>query len=208
MKKLISLILCAVILFSLISCGEKSIRYDEDEVLLAAESLIVKSGELNTLFWGEGIEYIEDDLYSNGYYYPANPLSLNKYGVRTVEDMRNMAREVFSFQYCESIFSSVLTPSGADGIISGYSRYYQGSYTVMVYSLADVLLTDEVEYHLDTLKVVGSDEKTVYVTLKATVTRGELSQTRERKIGLVYENDTWKINTPTYMTFRETDDIK
>ena len=208
MKKIVSLILCTVILLSLVSCGEESIKYDEAEVLVAARELIGKSGNLNTLFWGEGIEYVEDDLYKNGYYYPANPLSLYKYGIYTVEDMREMAREVFSVAYCESIFSSVLSATGDEDVIVGYTRYYQGSYSVMVYSLAKVLLTDEVEYLTDTLKVVGADEKMVYVTLKATVTRDDVSQTRELKVGFVYENETWKINTPTYMTFREDADIK
>ena len=112
MKKIISLILCIVIFLSLVSCDDEKIKYDEDEVLLAAAELIVKSGELNTLFWGEGIRYEEDDLNKNGYYYPANPYSLIRYGVRTVEDMKEMARDVFSVSYCESIFSSVLSSSG------------------------------------------------------------------------------------------------
>ena len=208
MKKIISLILCTVIFFSLVSCDDEKIKYDEDEVLLAAAELIVKSGELNTLFWGEGIQYEEDDLNKNGYYYPANPYSLIRYGVRTVEDMKEMARDVFSVSYCESIFSSVLSSSGDEGIIAGYTRYYQGSYTVMVYSLARVLLVDEVEYLPETVKIVRADKKSVYVSIKANVTRGENTQTREIEVGFVYENGEWKINTPTYMSFLENEDIK
>ncbi|MBO7304547.1 MAG: hypothetical protein J6V09_04935 [Clostridia bacterium] len=208
MKKIVSLILSVVIILSVTSCTEESIKYDEGEVLAAAEELIVKSGELNTLFWGNGIEYMEDDLYKNGYYYPANPLSLIKYGVRTVEDMREMAREVFSFAYCESIFSSVLSAAGDEDVIAGYTRYYQGSYTVMVYSLAKILLSDEVEYLTDTIKIVGADSRMVYVTVSATVTRDEATQTRDIKIGFVYENGGWKINTPTYMTYQDDEDIK
>ena len=203
MKKFISIILVITFILSFTSCGEESIKYNADEVISAAKTLIAKSDDLNTLFWGEGIEYVEDDLYSNGYYYPANPLSLGKYGIHTVEDMRNKAREVFSVSYCESIFSSVLSASGDEDVIAGYTRYYEGNYGIMVYSRAKVILTDEVEYDLSTVKVVGADEKMVYVTVMATVTRGELSQTRERKVGLVYENGEWKINTPTYMSYQE-----
>ena len=205
MKKVISIILVLTFIFSFTSCGEESIKYDEEEVISAAKNLIAKSDDLNTLFWGEGIEYIEDELYSNGYYYPANPLSLGKYGVYTVEDMRNKAREVFSVGYCESIFSSVLSAAGDEDVIAGYARYYEGLSGVMVYSRAKVILTDEVEYDLSTVKVVDADSKMVYVTVMATVTRGELSQTRERKVGLVYENGEWKINTPTYMSYQESE---
>jgi len=216
MKKIVSLIIVVALLCSLVSCKEKNREYDENEVKLAAESLIRKSAELNYIFWGEGIGYINDASYSVGYYYPADIFSLLSYGIETIDDLKEKTRKVFSLSYSENIFSTVFSSLGDEDEIYGFARYYQ-KYSdaenkepecIMVYSNALVLLKDEVSYDFDTLKVIGSKKQTVYVTLSVNVKRGENTQTRELKVGLVEEEGGWRIDTPTYMSYIENDDYQ
>ena len=216
MKKIISLLTLFALLCSLISCGEKNREYDESEVKQAAEILISKSAALNQIFWGEGIGYISDSSYSVGYYYPADIFSLYNYGIETVDDLKEKTREVFSFAYSQNIFSTVLSSlNDGDGIYA-YARYYQKysdaeekvPETIMVYSKALVLLKDEVRYNFDTMEVIGSKKEMVYVTLTVDVVRDENTQTRALKVGLIEEEDGWRIDTPTYMSYVENSDYE
>jgi hypothetical protein len=203
MKKIVSLFLIFILSVSLFSCGEKNRTYDEAEVMAEAKELIRKSAPLNEIFWGEGIGYMEDDSYRNGNYFSASPADLEKYGVFSVDDIKEKTKRVFSEDYSENIFSSVFSSYSDDEYIMGYTRYYQEIDILMVYSLANILLTDDVEYLFDTLKVKGSVKETVYVELSVKITRDEKSQVRVLSVGLVEEEDGWRIDTPTYMSYRE-----
>ena len=75
----------------------------------------------------------------------------------------------------------------------------------MVYSKYEPFLKDGVEYLYDTLKVLYSDSERIYVEIEALVTREEKTQTRTIKIGLVEENGEYKIDTPTYLTYFESE---
>ena len=208
MKKIVSLFLSAVILLLLVSCGaEKNRSYNEEEVKAAAEKLIMKSERLNEIFWGEGIPYVEDDplIPSNGQYYPADPLYTYKNGMITVDDLIKEAEAVFSSAYTASIRASILSSSVGNNGMTGYTRYYQDTdyMTIMVYKKFKPLLTDSVEYFYSDIKVIGSKGEKVTVEIPIKVTRGDLSQERTKKIDLVEEKDGWRIDSPTYATYRE-----
>ena len=216
MKKIISLLLLLALLCSFISCGDKNREYDENEVKLAAEELIRSSAELNRIFWGEGIGYIDDASFSVGYYYPADMFSLYDYGIETVDDLKKKTKKVFSQAYSQNIFSTVLSSlTDGDGIYA-FARYYQkysdAEYKepecIMVYSKALILLNDEVIYNYDTLQVIGSKKEIVYVTLTVDVRRDEKIQTRTLKVGLIEEENGWRIDTPTYMSYVENNDYE
>ena len=210
MKKAISLVLIFVILLSVTSCGDR--EYDENTVLAEAKRLIPLTAELNEIFWGKGIEYIKDESTASGYYYMADPSYLTIAGFETIEELKDMTRAAFSSSYCESIFYAVFSSNTDTEGVQNLIRYYQ-KYSdlqmkepecIMVYSKAIVLLTDEVEYLYDTMKVVGSKKEKVFVTLSVKVTRGDKSQIREIKVGLIEEkNIGWRIDTPTYITYYE-----
>ena len=122
-----------------------------------------------------------------------------------------MTCEVFSSSYSANIFETTLSSvSDTDGI-QGLARYYQKYEdvemtkpdTIMVYSRANVFLKDEVDYLFDTLEVVGSKKQIVYVTLYANVKREEKSQTRQIKVGLIEEENGWRLNDATYLVYDE-----
>lgn len=210
MKKIISLLLIMTAALSLFSC-EKNREYNEGEVAVAARELIPKTADLNIIYWGAGIGYVKNDSTSVGYYYEADPFSLIKYGITTVDDLKEMTRAVFSDSYSSNIFDTKLTSvQDGDEIIS-YARYYQ-NYSdaenrepdrIMVYSRAVVLLSDDVTYLPETIKVLYSKKQTVFVSIEASVKRGDKTQTRTITVGLVEEEDGWRIDTPTYISYDE-----
>lgn len=202
MKKTICFILILTVILSLLSCGEKDRDYDEYEVKNAAETLIRRSAALNDIYWGRGIGFFEDDNYADGSYLPADPASLYELGFTTLDQLKGKTEKVFSKKYCESIFESSFV-SDADAGTSTTKRYYQGIDCIMVYSKANVFLTDKVTYLYDTIEATRSSGDTVFVKITVKVERGELSQQRDIEIGLVEEDDGWRIDTPTYVSYRQ-----
>jgi len=201
MKKILSLILAALLLLSLLSCGkDKNRSYDEAEVKAAAQELIKKSERLNKIFWGEGIPYVEEYGYTG--YYPADPIYLIEHGFFTVDDLKKDAEKVFSTDYCISIQTSVFSSSAGDFGMTGYTRYYQGTDTIMVYKKYKPLLTDTVIYDYSNISVIGSKGEIVTVSIPIKVTRGDLSQDRVINVNLIEENDGWRIDSPTYASYR------
>jgi len=202
MKRIITVFVIAATLLSLFSCGKRDREYDGYEVASAAETLIKKSRTLNSVYWGAGIGYYEDDSYADGIYYPADPVSLYELGFETIDELKEKTLSVFSKKYCESIFdSSFVLETDADTAIT--KRYYQGLDCIMVNSKSSALLKDKVTYLFDTLEATHSEGETVFVKITVKIEREEKSQKREIEIGLVEEEDGWRIDTPTYASYRQ-----
>ncbi len=203
MKRLISMLLVfAAVLLMLVSCSDGNRSYDEDEVAAAAELLIRKSEKLNEIYWGTGIGYSESD--SNGFYYSARADELQRLGIASIDDLKRQTLATFTIGYSESIFSTLLSPLGdEDTGIVGYTRYFQQNDKIMVFSKFEPLLTDEVSYLYDTVAVTHSEGETVYVEITVRIKRGDKLQERAISVGFVEEDGEWKIDTPTYATYRE-----
>ena len=99
--------------------------------------------------------------------------------------------------------------SGEKGVLV-YARYYQkydsldlnSPECIMVYSKAENLFTDEVEYLTDTMKVLFSKGEIVYLTLDVKVTNSDgETQHREIEIGIIEEEDGWKLTTHTLIKY-------
>ena len=204
MRKIISaLILICLFVGTLTSCDRD---YDETEVRAAAEALIKSSEKLNELFWGEGLAYTEDLNYADGAYRRATFMSLDEYGVKTVGDIKKLARGTFTTAYCENIFSTLLTSvSDSTGIqlLARYAPRGEGDEeTVYVYVEWEPFLTSKVEYLYDTLKVDGAEEETVYVSIDCIVKNSEGNEQRKTlSIALLEEESGWRLDSPTYATY-------
>ncbi len=198
--------------FSLNSCKEKvkDREYNEGEVLEAARTLIKKSETLNEIYYGHGIEYdIGDTSNANGYYYPADLMSLDKYGVTNVEDIKRLTRECFTTGQSDYMINTVLSSiRDSSGDIIYFARYYQEYETlnesvekcVMVYSRYEVLLVDTVEYLYDTLRVVDVEGEIIKVEIEAKATSPKGStQTKRVIINLIEEDNGFRIDSPTYV---------
>lgn len=208
MKKIISVILIAISLLLLSSCGS-GMSYDEAEVKAAAKELISKAEKYNDIFWGDGLPYLEDNNYRNGNYYAADVITLDDLGITKIEDIYLNAAKIYSEDYLEDILVGVFGINGGEFNNNGLVRYYQETDYIMVNSTYRPLLVDEVEYLYNTLEVVDSDGDTVFVKISIKVTRVEgdevLTQTREKEIELVKENGRWLLDSPTYANYRPTE---
>ena len=206
MKKFLALILiiCTSLIF-LASCGEENRKYNEQEVIEAAEKLIPKAKKLNDIFWGAGIRYTEDDNYKNGSYYPADYSHLDELGYGSLEDILLAMDKVYSQKYAASIASGVFSSSIGGGGSVGLVRYYQEKDLLMVYTEYKPFLNDEVEYLTDTLKVLGSKGERVQVEVSVKITDSETKevQTREIKFYLIEEANGWRIDSPTYASYQK-----
>ena len=91
--KTLSLMLVLVVSTSAFTSCNRS--YDEKEVLTAAEELLRKAVMLNEVYYGNGIS-TKDTGHRNGNYLEADAIHLSRLGFETVEDLKNLTRDVFT----------------------------------------------------------------------------------------------------------------
>ncbi len=211
MKRILTLFIAFSLIFSLsLSLSSCDREYDEAEVKAVAEVLVEKSLFLNDIYWGKGIPYTSS--ISSSLYCEADIIALSELGFYTVDELKKKTEEVFSKDYCRDIFSTSFSSIKDGEEIQFYARYYQKyedefqtvPICIMVYSRFENMLPDKVEYLYDTLTVTHSDGDVVYVKLQAKVTRDEEHvQTREMVIGLIEEENGWRIDTSTYLKYND-----
>lgn len=213
--KIKAFILTVAIIFSslaLASC-EKKVKdreYNEKEVIEAAKELIKKSEILNEIYYGYGIECdLSDMSNANGYYYPADLLSCEKFGISTVDDIKNLTRECFTDAQSNFMINNTLSAvKDSNGDIIYFARYYQEYNSldmsekkcIMVYSKYDPLLIDKVEYFYDTLRVDDVEGEIIIVSINVNVTNSDGNvQNKTIKINLLEEKNGFRIDSPTYV---------
>ena len=211
-KRFLSLVLVLASIFTLFACEkEKNREYDRDVVLSEAKKLIREADTLNFIYYGEGIKYSEKEEDSNGAYYKADFNHLCELGFKTIDELKEKTYATYTKAYSEIIISTKLASVVDTDGIQGYARYYQ-SYldkekknpdSIMVYSKAVALLTDEVEYLYDTLDVSEVRGEVIYITLNVNVKRGDKTQSRVMKISLIEEESGFRLDSPTYIVFDE-----
>jgi hypothetical protein len=205
------LIIIVILTLSLTVSCTKNREYDEAEVTLAAKELLKKSEKLNYIYYGYGIEYEMNESEANGAYYRADSLSLEKLGIRTVEDIEKLTYDTYTQSLSQSVILTKLNGRSLDedSTVMNYARYYQkinaldgSNECIMVYKLAEVYLTDDTEYLYDTLRVIGSEGETVLIEVDVKVTNSEgKEQIQTLKFTLLEEINGWRINSPTYVKF-------
>ena len=213
MRRVVSvLLICALIVFSLVSCGEKNRTYDEDEVLAAARALLPAAEALNEIYYGDGIRPdTERTEEKNGVYYPALAEDLARYSLTTVEELKERTRATFTSSYATLIFSTKLSAVSDGDNIKTFSRFYQAydgtgedkkPTFFMVNSEESGLLTDTLTYDYGSLAVEGAEGDIVYVTLSVVAEndKGERA-TIPLRVGLLEEDGGWRIDTPTYARY-------
>ena len=191
---------------------EKSNRESEAaEVEAAAVKLLEESKLLNYIYWGEGIPYKDDKNLSSGSYYPADDIYLESIGIETIDDLKALTEKTYSKEMCETIYESILTSVYSDTGVVGLARYEQ-VYTgkdndipdyIRVYIEAKCWFDDTVEYHPE-VEALYSEGDVVYVQILAIVTNPEGKvMNKNLTIGLIEEEDGWRLNTPTYAKYYE-----
>ena len=210
-KKIISLLIITITLFSLTSLVSCDRKYDEAEVISAASRLLRQAEVLNEVYYGDGIQYISTG-YRDGNYYEADPLHLATLGFTTVKELKDMTLNTFTQGYSKQIFSTKLSMiEDADGI-QEMTRYYQKyddismlePVCIMVYTMAAVSLVSDIRYDYSTIRVSGVKRQTVYVSVTASVTSNDgKTQTVDIKLDLIEEDNGWRIDNPCYANYSD-----
>ena len=189
---------------------EKDREYNEAEVISAAKELLSKAQRLNEIYYGHGIEYDASDISNaNGYYYPADIMSLDKFGVTSLDDIKALTRECFTTGQSDYMINTVLSSiRDGSGDIIFFARYYQEYETLsenvkkclMVYSKYEPLLVDTIEYFYDTVKVVDVEGEIIKVEIevKATSPSGDV-QMKKVVVNLLEEENGFRLDSPTYV---------
>ena len=95
-RKLISLTLAVLMLFSLLSLTACNRRYDEEEVLAAAKDLLKRAEMLNEVYYGSGIKYFDSEDKVGLYYCKADKMHLGELGFSTIEELKKITEQTFS----------------------------------------------------------------------------------------------------------------
>jgi len=213
-RKIIALLLIAAALpLCLTSCDRK---YDEEEVRAAAEKLIIASAELNEIYYGKGIKYLENSQNNVSLYCEADPVHLEKLGFSTIAELMAKTKEVFSEAHAETMFkgsfSGTFSQSGASTMARYYQKYDDNTANptpvcIMVLSTYTSMLKGDVEYELDTLEVIDSEGEYVNATVDATVSYDGKTQVHKLKLRLIEEELGWRLASTTFANYNEYQDI-
>ena len=209
---ILSIVVVFLMVFSVIfstSC-KRNREYDEAEVLVAGEALLKSSVTLNEIYYGRGIPYNPDMNLSSGSYFEADRIALSALGIKTVEDMKTLTRKTFSSSLSNVIINTkIASVNSDDGTVFGMGRYapklsFDDEETIFVYKDADVLLTDTVIYHYETLSVVGSVGERVLIEVSVTVINPEgKEKTQTIDFYLIEEEAGWRLDSPTYIKYSD-----
>lgn len=202
--KILSLLITLSLIISFSSCNRK---YDEDEVISAAKTLMKQAEILNVVYYGKGIEYFDGEE-NNGYYRRASDAHLAKLGLSTIDDLKTMTDKTFTKEYANDVYSTVLNAIKNDTSVVSPARYYQ-EYSesgeplyIMVHSAYAVLMRDEIAYDYNSMRVSGVKKERVFVTVTAEVTNSEgQKQNTDIIISLIEEENGWRIDNPTYANY-------
>ena len=202
-KKIFTFLLVLTLLFSLslTSCGDRD--YNEEEVVKAARELLLKSIEVNKVFYGEGLLIDEDTNFSNGSYYPAYEPQFKDMSFSDIETLKEITRSVYTRELAELIFSTKLSSVEDENYVISLARYYQRDddfiRCIMVYKDAEILYTNEVDYDYDTIKVLGADGEYIKISVDTILTDKEGSSENVKiELLLLEEEGGFRLDTLSF----------
>ena len=221
MKKtavIIAALLASVLATALFSCGK---GYEDGEIISAAKDLIVRSEEINRIYFGDGIPLADeedfDDLSlrlvpdlpsedgedgeSGMTYYMVKPGC----GYASIGDVKKATLSVFTDGYSEILFSNafsgvtVVVGEGdqAERQVVSLARYIdaeEGYLAARIPSEDEKLPLGRV-YDLDKITVVSQRGTEAKIKVPSTSPDGEAE---EIELTLKMTADGWRLDTPTY----------
>ncbi len=201
-KILFVLVLFSALLTSFASCGDR--KYDEGEVIAAADRLIRKSAVIEDILYGKGFDLSLSGDSGVGYK-RVDPNSVKYYADLMGESFTDLAglraviSNVYTAGYASDIFSLVLS-----GSINTDTRYYQNGSDIMASQTYKQKKKDEIAYHYETLRVDGVDGEKITVAIDITITTKEgKSQRRTIKVDMLEEASGWRLDTSTFAVYNE-----
>ena len=191
------------------SCKKDELIYDEAEVLAEANRLLKLAEVVNSIFYGNGIAYVPG-LNQNGIYCEADYNHLYSLDLRTLTDMKKLCVDTYSVSMSQMIFSAT-TDVTNDGSALLLARYYAPSEEperLMVNTSYEQIFDDKMTYHYDTLKIVGTENGRIKLTVMASVMSTDESKTEaqsvEIRVLLIKEENGYRIDNFVFANYNDT----
>lgn len=208
-KRIISLILVAILLLSTLSITSCDRKFDEQEVIEAVKELLPKAEILNTVYYGSGIMYVTGRN-QEGIYYEADPMHLESLGFDDIDRLKELTDKTFTVGFAQQIYETRLSSIVDDSGVRELARYYQkyspdgNKECIMVSSDYPITFKDKLTYDYTTIKALYSKKDTVYLSIECEVQNSDgESQRTEIKIALIEEEKGWRIDNPVYTNYNE-----
>ena len=193
--KIICLILAVVTVLSLASCGVS--KADAEEITAAAKELIEASYEINEIYFGKGLKVTNTEVLANtSYWYVTDDC-----GYSSMDEIKAATAKVYSTDYCNDYLFLI----GFEGIKNvdeeqsdiASARFKEDTKGKLCQnkSISENGLELNRTYDFSTITVEKCVRNSATIQVQSLV-NGEKDQII--KLTLVYENDQWRLNTPTY----------
>ena len=199
MKRILSFLLTAVMLFSLASCGGSGLSDDEIRDIYA--DLIEQSYLLNDVYYGDGLPFANDPetmaalagASSRFSYMPVDKNAL----LQSEAEIREATLAVFTKSMCDHLFTLAFEGMSTDDEETVvYARYIEMEDILTVrIDLADEALPLGRVYDMDTMDILNQNGSRIVASF-ATSVDGEPSV--NVKLTLVRTADGWRLDSPTY----------
>ena len=182
--------------------------YDEAAVMTATEELLEKSILVNEIFFGVGAPVDQSKLHlSNGNYKPVDLDYLSPIGAYNINGLKEAAKEVYTEELCNIIFSTWLESlRDSDGNVRYSARYNEmtvnNEKNMYVYTEAVPLYENDVVYLYDTMRVKGADGEYIMVEIDVrVVTFDGFSRTQKCEFILLEERDGFRLDTLSFVKY-------
>lgn len=199
MKRILSFLLTAVMLFSLASCGGSGMSDDEIRDIYA--DLIEQSYILNDVYYGDGLPFVNDPetmatLAGASSRFSYMPVDKNA-PLKTEAEIREATLAVFSQPMCDHLF--VLAFEGmstGDDETVVFARYIEMNEILTVrIDLAEEALPLGRVYDVDSMDILNQSGNRIVASF-ATSVDGKPSV--NVKLTLVKTAEGWRLDSPTY----------
>ena len=185
-KKSLKFVLACVILFALVLPFASCERQDEAQSIEIVKDLIERSYTLNVVYYGEGLPYDEEKQVEGEYYEVTEDAPF-----RIRNDLIVETRAVFSEDLALGLLGAYLDGYSNMGVVV-YARYLTGpdGYLTVYKDYKNV--NDQItKYDTSSVQIIKNRKNKIV----ASVTSVDGGETIE--VTLIYENDAWKLDTPT-----------
>lgn len=203
-KVLFSLLLIILACFFLLSCSKKSPALED--VKEDFTSLIEASGEINTIFFGEGLptyerggEYAEENMIYEGISsaYDKYEIVSTESKYITVNEIKAAAEKVYSKDYLEPIYETTFVGYADEttGIFS--AKYYEADGLLFKNTSFNSFIKSYVirEYDFSTMEIINpSTEDFVNISIESSVD----GKKEAVNLSFTKQDGEWRLDSPTY----------
>ena len=202
MKRIIYKIIVFTLMFCLLVPTLSGCAKEDEKTLIAtAEALIEKSKVVNEICFGKGLSCMSEGGYILSGYVEASKEDCERYGISSTEDIKALAREVYSVAACDYIDQVIFAPVQTGSGFISYRRYFDATEDdvahLMVKKEYEPLAVGEVSY--TNVRVASQKRNRAEILVDITVTEGDKTRTdKDVALTMRKENDAWRLDTLTY----------